>query len=234
MYEFDARIRYSEVGIDKKLKLTALMNYFQDCSTFQSEDLGVGLDYLYSLNQAWVVNYWQIDIIKMPQMGDKVIVGTNPYRLKGFMGHRNFYMKDAKTGEYLAKANSIWTLIDIKEIKPVRANQKMIEAYVVSDPLDMEYLDRKINLEGEEKVLPALSVVKENLDTNNHVNNEQYIQMASLLLPEEFEVHRLLVEYRKSAYLGDTIVPKVVTNDEYVGVSLDDTLGAPFVKVRFS
>lgn len=42
MYEMKARIRYSEVGTDGKLMLSALVNYFQDCSTFQSEDLGVG------------------------------------------------------------------------------------------------------------------------------------------------------------------------------------------------
>ena len=41
MYTFDSRIRYSEVGEDKRLTLISLVDYFQDCSTFQSEDLGI-------------------------------------------------------------------------------------------------------------------------------------------------------------------------------------------------
>ena len=42
-YEFTSRIRYSETDTNGNLSLEALMNYFQDASTFQSEELGVGL-----------------------------------------------------------------------------------------------------------------------------------------------------------------------------------------------
>lgn len=234
MYEFESRIRYSEVGLDQKLRYTALMNYLQDCSTFQSEDLGIGLEYLYNFDLAWVVNSWQIDIIRLPKLGDRVIIGTLPYKLKGFIGYRNFYMKDAESGEYLAKANSVWTLINLKDVKPVKATQEMIDAYVLSEPIDMEYLDRKITLTGKESRMEPISVTRDNLDSNNHVNNEQYIQIAMRYLPEGYKINRLLVEYKKSAYLGDTFYPVLIENDDYIGVSLDDSDGDTFVKVRFS
>ena len=38
MYTFGSRIRYSETDEYGKLTLTGIMNYLQDCSTFQSED----------------------------------------------------------------------------------------------------------------------------------------------------------------------------------------------------
>ncbi|MCQ2524929.1 MAG: thioesterase [Lachnospiraceae bacterium] len=234
MYEFESRIRYSEVGLDQKLRYTALMNYLQDCSTFQSEDLGIGLEYLYNFDLAWVVNSWQIDIIRLPKLGDRVIIGTLPYKLKGFIGYRNFYMKDAESGEYLAKANSVWTLINLKDVKPVKATQEMIDAYVLSEPIDMEYLDRKITLTGKENRMEPISVTRDNLDSNNHVNNEQYIQIAMRYLPEGYKINRLLVEYKKSAYLGDSFYPVLIENDDYIGVSLDDSDGDTFVKVRFS
>ena len=44
MYSFDSRVRYSEVDEDRKLSLTGVINYMQDCSTFQSEDLNMGID----------------------------------------------------------------------------------------------------------------------------------------------------------------------------------------------
>ena len=47
MYSFDSRVRYSEVDEDRKLSLTGVINYMQDCSTFQSEDLNMGIDYLF-------------------------------------------------------------------------------------------------------------------------------------------------------------------------------------------
>ena len=46
MYQFKSRVRYSETGVDARLSLMGIMNYMQDCSTFQSEDCGVGLAYL--------------------------------------------------------------------------------------------------------------------------------------------------------------------------------------------
>ena len=53
-YSFDSRVRYSEIGEDKKLTLNSIINYFQDCSTFHSEAAGVGMDFLADKHQVWV------------------------------------------------------------------------------------------------------------------------------------------------------------------------------------
>ena len=72
MYSFNERIRYSELGENGELSLLGLLNLFQDCSTFQSEDLGLGIEYLKGKKEAWWVNSWQIDIIKLPVLADNV------------------------------------------------------------------------------------------------------------------------------------------------------------------
>ena len=41
MYTFDSRIRYSEIDRSGRLSIPAVVDYFQDCSAFQSEELGV-------------------------------------------------------------------------------------------------------------------------------------------------------------------------------------------------
>ena len=41
MYEYDSRVRLSEVDQHQRMTLNAVLNYFQDCSSFHSEDLGV-------------------------------------------------------------------------------------------------------------------------------------------------------------------------------------------------
>lgn len=46
MYTFDSRIRYSEIDRSGRLSIPAVVDYFQDCSAFQSEELGVGVEYL--------------------------------------------------------------------------------------------------------------------------------------------------------------------------------------------
>ena len=46
MYKMEGRVRYSECGIDNKIKTAAIINYFQDCTTENSETIGVGHEYL--------------------------------------------------------------------------------------------------------------------------------------------------------------------------------------------
>ena len=108
MYSFDSRVRYSECDSEGRLAVTALLNYFQDCSTMQSEDLGVGVEALHRRGTMWVVNSWNIEIIRLPELSESIVAGTIPYEIRGFFGKRNFFMKDA-AGEYLAKADSLWT-----------------------------------------------------------------------------------------------------------------------------
>ena len=104
-YTFDSRIRYSEVDSHGLLTMESLMNYFQDCSTFQSEDNGAGLAVMYARRQAWVVSAWQVVVYRYPALCEKVVIGTIPYEMRGFIGYRNFFLQ-TQEGEPLAIANS--------------------------------------------------------------------------------------------------------------------------------
>ena len=44
MYQFDSRVRYSETDEQGRLSVTGILNYLQDCSTLQSEDIGLGIE----------------------------------------------------------------------------------------------------------------------------------------------------------------------------------------------
>ena len=50
----DGRVRFSEIDHTRKITVPSIINYFQDCSTFQSEDIGVGLDVLSKKKKAWI------------------------------------------------------------------------------------------------------------------------------------------------------------------------------------
>ena len=94
IYTFDSRVRYSEVDHQGTLTLPALMNYLQDCSTFQSEDIGVGLSVLRERKRAWLLSYWQVEVRRYPKLGERITVGTLATGFKGFFGNRNFYIDD--------------------------------------------------------------------------------------------------------------------------------------------
>ena len=55
MYRFESRVRFSEIDHTEMMTLPALVNYFQDCSTFHSESLGLGIEALKEKGKAWIL-----------------------------------------------------------------------------------------------------------------------------------------------------------------------------------
>lgn len=233
MYKFSSRIRYSEADSEGKLSLEALLDYFQDCSIFQSEDLGIGLGYLSERKMAWVLSAWQIVVERYPQLCERVSIGTVPYEVKGFIGYRNFLM-ETEAGERLACANTVWTLMDMERRKPVKATQEMLEAYRLGERLEMDYASRKILVPGTEgEGQEVVEIKKHHLDTNHHVNNGQYVRIAMEYLPEGYRIRQMRAEYKGQALLGDQIYPMVYGEDGAMVVSLNNREGKPYCVVEF-
>lgn len=232
MYIWDSRVRFSEIGEDKKLTLDAILNYFQDSSTFHSEDLGNGMDVVESLKRVWVLSSWQIVVNEYPKIGEKIKLGTWPYDFNRFFGGRNFIMY-GEDGRVLAYANSLWTYLNSENGRPARVDDQILELYKLEPKYDMEYADRKIALPTEMTGQKSFAVEVYHLDTNHHVNNGQYVKMAGAYLPRDFEIAQMRAEYKKSAVLGDEIFPKTAVGEKTVTVSLEDESGNAYAVVEF-
>lgn len=59
------------------------------------------------------------------------------------------------------------------------------------------------------ETLDPIKVLRADIDYNKHLNNANYIRMAMELLPEDFVVKGLRVEYRVAAKLGDMLIPTI-------------------------
>ena len=232
MYTFNSRVRYSEVDSNARLTLDGIINYMQDCTNFQSEDLGVGLEFHKEKNLAWILNSWQIVIDEYPKMGENITIGTQSFGYEKMFGHRNFLITK-EDGSRVAIANSLWVLMDLKKNRPRIVTPEIGAVYGKHKPLEMEYAPRKIKM-PENVVKGREFVVQESqLDTNHHVNNGQYVRMAmnQIELPK---VSELRVEYKKQALLGDMIVPFICRQENKTFVSLDDVDGKAYAVVQFN
>ena len=225
MYSYKTRIRYSELDETGQLKLESLLDYFQDCSTFHSEDIGLGVDYLRKQHLVWVMSSWQIVVERYPGLGENVVVGTAPYEFKGFMGLRNFLMTDEK-GNYLAYANTIWSLLNTETGKPARPSEEMLKGYVLEPRLSMEYAPRRIAIPENGREGEPVQIRAHHLDTNHHVNNGQFVRIALDSLGRSFQVGQLRAEYKKQVVLGDVLIPCTAdTEDGRCVVTLRDNAG---------
>lgn len=231
-YSFESKVRFSEVDHTKKITLPAIINYFQDCSIFHSESMGVGVDYLAKHRRAWVLSAWQVDVLRYPEIAEEVSVHTWATNFKGMLGDRNFCMKD-REGQMVACANSLWVYMDIEKGRPTRPPEEEIKLYGTKEPLDMGQASRKITLPDRMEGKEPFAVKRYHIDTNEHVNNCQYVQMAMELMEEETVVHHLRAEYKKSAVYGDLIIPKTCTDGERTVIELCGRDGSPYAVVEF-
>ena len=232
IYTTENRIRFSEIDHTKKITIPGIINYFQDCSIYHSEEVGLGFEYLEEHKRAWILSSWLIDIHRYPVMGENIRVSTWATEFKGIFGNRNFCMWD-EAGEITACANSLWVYMDIEKGRPTKPNQMEMDAYGTSEPLEMEAVSRKIELPEKMKELASFPVKRYHIDTNEHVNNCQYVQMAQEALDREMPVKRVRAEYKKSAVYKDIIVPKVGIEADRTVVELCDEAGKAYAVVEF-
>lgn len=230
-YSFNSKIRYSEVDCYGKLTWIKLLDYFQDASVFQSESLDVGVDYLAEKGVAWVLNSWQICLNRMPKLAEEVCITTMPYELRGFFGKRNFAM-DTIEGERLAYANSLWTFFDLKNNRPTKITPEM-DRYGLDEPIEMEYCERKLKVPEEMEALDTILVTRQLLDTNGHVNNGRYVELALACLPENFAISEVRAEYKMQGMLGDTFYPWIGKDEEKITVVMADQDQKAYAIVQF-
>lgn len=232
MYKMEGHVRYSECAPDNKIKLSAIVNYFQDCTTENSEQLGVGHDFLVEKKRAWILNSWQIYIRRRPKVAEKIEVSTWATGFKGVFGPRDFSLKTAN-GEELACAHSLWVYVNTVTGRPVKPTAEELAAYEVEDPLPIADVSRKIKLPEDATWVDTFTVRKYHIDTNNHVNNSKYIELACEVVPEGFSVTGLRVEYKKAAVYGDKMIIKSAVEEGRIYVGLCDEEGNPYAIVNF-
>ncbi len=231
MYTIDSRVRFSEVDHNETITLPGIINYFQDCSTFHSEDIGLGMDYLKEQGKVWILSSWQVVADRYPRIGERIDVSTWATGFRGLFGTRNFRMRDEQKNT-VAYANSVWVFMDVKKGRPARPEASDIEKYGTEPPLDMDYASRKISLPEITVKKDPFPVRKYHIDTNEHVNNCQYVQMALEVLEKEMKVKQVRVEYKKSAVYNDSILPKVAEENGRTIVELCDMDEKPYAVVE--
>jgi acyl-ACP thioesterase len=203
MYEFESAIRYSECSPDGKLSVPSLINYFQDVSTFHSESIGEGVFSLKERSLGWMILSWDIKIDSLPGLGDRIRTGTMSLGAKGIYALRDFVMRS--DDKIYARAHSIWGLIDLNRLMPVKPDQKMMDKFGAEDPLPGEWAGRKMKEPIDKEKVMEIEAGFFMLDSNGHVNNEKYIELIMSALKLK-DIKRLTVSYRNQALLGDKLI----------------------------
>lgn len=232
MYEMKIRIRFSDIGSDQKLRLYELPKYFQDISIEHSEAAGVGIPYLAPRSLAWLLTSWQIDIERLPVYNEVVTVRTWPYSFRSSFGYRNYEIIDAE-GRRIVKAYALWLHTDIANMKPAVTLPEEYSKYGLDEQLEMEYQPRKITLPAEMDEVDQVLVTEHYADMYQHMNNAMYVDIASDYLPENAEIIRIRVDYRKQVKIGDRMHIRRHLAEDRCYVAFYDNAGDMHVSTEF-
>ena len=153
MYSFKSRVRYSELAADKRLSLVSIINYFQDCCTFEAEDKEVGLQWLNDHHTSWMLTNWQIHILRRPEFCEDIEIITWASGFKFFIGRRSFLIRSI-SGEPLVYALSDWAYVNVIENRPEKdVPAKELEVYGLDVPIEKRFSEFGIPVSEEQQIL---------------------------------------------------------------------------------
>ena len=222
MYSLKYKVTTSTCDSEGKLKLYSALQMMQDCSEMWIDSEPEVKDYFLQQNMAQLLATRQVEIIRVPNYKEELTVTTSVYGMKPMFGFRNTFIYDAQ-GNPCYKTWSMGAFVDKTAGKLKRVDDATIQSMTLEPQLEMNYKDRRIILpKGQscESHPSLIKVLRADIDYNKHLNNANYVRMAMELLPEDFVVNGLRVEYRVAAKLGDCLTPTIYKIADGIIVSL--------------
>jgi len=210
MYYQDYYIHTYEVDKDKRLKLSALLNYFQDAMVHNADSFGAGTDFYQAIGLLWVLIDYEIDIIELPIGKTTVTCGTLPYSFKRFFAFRKWEMRN-KDNKLIAEAKGKFVLMDVKTKEIVAPTKDIISMFKYS--LEKAYaipFSKNKQLDTE-IIYNNIDTVKTSyIDINVHMNNVYYMIVAHNNIPHNLLdknfIEKIRITYKKESIIGDQLM----------------------------
>ena len=209
MYSLNYKVTTSTCDSEGRLKLYSALQMMQDCSEMWIDSEPDVKQYFTKQNMAQLLATRQVEILRVPEYKENLTVTTSVYGMKPMFGFRNTFIYDSE-GKPCYRTWSMGAFVDKAAGKLKRVDDATIASLTLEPQLEMNYKDRRIILPREVgETLEPIKVLRADIDYNKHVNNANYVRMAMELLPENFKVQGLRVEYRVAAKLGDVLIPTI-------------------------
>ena len=217
-YEKEYKINIFNVDSEHKCRFSSLVDFLWDVVISQSDYLGETKDGLVHNQCIWVLLKYNITIYEYPRFKDTITVDTKVLGTKKFYGYRQNTIKNSK-GKVIGEVLSTAILIDFDKRRPTKISPEQSQIYGLNGELDtVPALDDIPKIENED-YSKDYSVRYSDIDSNGHVNNVKYMEMAIDSLPRsiinEYELFNIKVLFKKETNDGDTLhVSSEVINKE--------------------
>lgn len=208
IFENKYRVGIEDVDIDNLITSKAVLKIFEDMACFHAASLGQDPVSVVEMGFAWVLANWEIRILKRCSYGTILNVKTWPKRFEKITTLRDYEILD-ESGEVVAIGTSRWFIIDIKTRRPLRISEEYAKPYLPLTEKDAIEKMEKIEEPNEYQYKKEYVVSRRDIDSNRHMHNINYLDVALEVIPEEvFENNKfnnISIEYKKELMYKDKV-----------------------------
>ena len=202
------KVRSHEVGINKKITIISLLKLMQEASMTNAKDLQISVWELEKENLTWVLLRKELNINKLPSLGQKVRVVTYPSSFDRFLAYRDYKMFDEE-GDLLSYASSTWTLMNTTTRKIAKMPEALSALKVPQEEKILEHPSAKLPLLTEGGISEKIKIRAYDIDWNGHVNNIQYVKYMIENISVDYLSHHqlksLAFHIKSECFLDDII-----------------------------
>ncbi|WP_334331644.1 acyl-[acyl-carrier-protein] thioesterase [Companilactobacillus sp. HBUAS59544] len=215
-FSIETEVPYYFVNFTGDIRLSALIDIMLLTSEKQLHQADVDSTEMVENNGlGWVVVQYHLDILQMPTLGQKLKVTTQATSYNKYFFYRNFWVEDLD-GNVLAKAQSAFVLIDIKERKIVGAADRLDNKFGAEEVNRIQRFNR-IKIPDDYDFKQKQHIGYYNIDVNKHVNNSYYFDWMIDTLDTDFIAsHRIKsmdIKYEKELNLDSQPVAYAKLDD---------------------
>ena len=194
------------------LKASAILHELQEAGRIQMEKDRPSVDDLLDRNIALMVNRIDLKINRRVEADEDVTYTSNACPSDRASLLRIY---EAKVGdEQVAFSSSIWSLVNIKSRKILKAKELNMKNYTMAKYRN-PFGDRKFKITEEEEehmeTLATFKVGRDYMDDNGHMNNVKYLEHVEEWIPELREgefLREIRLHFMKEALYDEELTIK--------------------------
>ena len=181
----------------------------QEIACTHSATCGFGVNDTHSTGLGWIILNWKLKVFSRPIWNTKLKINTWSSSQSLLFFTRDFEVFD-ENNNLIAIATSKWVLFDLKKgsLAKITDDFKAMYKEVNKHVFDTSIIE-KLKEPQNSQMFCEYIVQKRDIDTNHHVNNLIYLDLAYEVLPNDIFFNRdfknVEIMYKHEAKLGDIL-----------------------------
>ena len=200
-YRMKCEVDVHDVDYNGIAKTSSIMKYIQTAAQYQLTESGMSYDSLKKNNRAFILSRVKLEVLRPLRAYAPLTAITYPCESRGYSFLRCYALES--DGEIVARAISVWALIDTESHALVRVNDFDLGLPTLpKNDLVLAQMKLPSNLID----VGGYGVHYGDVDQNRHMNNTKYPDMYSNFLPLQGRMIRsITINYSSEAQMGEKL-----------------------------